>query len=441
MGKVAPEIRGTCLAVVAAVSSWAMPAFADDTDLAAQLKALEAQIADQQKALQDTIAKQQQAIDEQKKKLDELEKKISEQPRVAGAAALAGLRGTGAPGAAGPQVSQNQPQQDQQNEQQQGQQPQQPVGQAPEQERPQVQSLSDLGGVLSRQGHLTLEPTFEYDNSQFNQLFFSGLEVVNTVFIGGLNATNARRNTITAGLNARYGITDFLEANVRVPYVYRNDLVSTSVVNTNLPPTQSVRGLGIGDVEFGLHYQVNRPQNGGAYYVLNMRVKTATGSGPFDIPYDANGLALKDNTGSGFWTAEPSVTWLYPSDPVVLFANVGYAYSFSKTENDNIGGNVFGEVDPGALIRFSGGMGFAINDRVNLNLGYEHDYVQSTVSFVNGQRTESDELQVGALTLGLSYAITPTMSANFSVAAGVTRDAPDVRVLMSLPINLNLFGQ
>jgi len=437
MGKLGPRCKWTVLAVAAATLV-ALPALADDSDLATQVKALQDEIAAQQKALHDAITQQQQAIAEQQKKLDELEKKISQQPRLAGSAALAGARGTGAPGSGGgPQVSQNQPQQQQQN----GQQGQQPVGQAPEQERPQVQSLSDLGGVLSRQGHLTLEPTFEYDNSQFNQLFFSGLEVVNTVFIGGLNATNARRNTITAGLNARYGITDFLEANFRVPYVYRNDLQSTSLVNTNLPPTQNIRGLGIGDVEFGLHYQVNRPQNGGAYYVLNMRVKSDTGSGPFDIPYDANGVALKDNTGSGFWTAEPSITWLYPSDPVVLFANVGYAYSFSKTEDQSIGGNFFGEVDPGALIRFSGGMGFAINDRINLNLGYEHDYVQSTVSYVGGQKTESDELQVGALTLGISYAITPTTSANFSVAAGVTRDAPDVRVLMSLPINFDVFGK
>ena len=304
------------LAGALASAALVLPAQADDADLSAQVK-----------MLQDEIASQQQAILAQQQKLQELEKRISEQPRVTGNAALATLRGAGKPGA-----SNAAPQQVSQDQQQT--QTQQPVGQAPAEERPQVQTLSDLGGVLSRHGQMTLEPTFEYDNSQFNQLFFSGLEVVNAVFIGGLNATNARRNTLTAGLNGRYGITDYLEANLRVPYVYRTDRQSTGV-NTNTL-NQNVEGNGIGDVEFGVHYQINRPQNGGAYYVGNLRVKSNTGSGPFDVPYSPTGVALKDNTGSGFWAVEPSLTVLYPSDPVVLFGNIGYTYSFgSDPESDH----------------------------------------------------------------------------------------------------------
>ncbi|HZS82089.1 MAG TPA: hypothetical protein VFA50_04415 [Stellaceae bacterium] len=390
-----------------------LPAAADD-DLATQLAKMRSEIAAQQKLLE-----------QQQQRLQELEKRMQAQgPQLLpGGPFLGKIRGAGQPGAAGnaPSLAQAQ---------------QQPVGQAPAQERPQVAALADVGGVLSPRGRLTIEPTFEYDNSQVNQLFFSGLEIVNAVFIGGLDATNARRNTLTAGLNARYGITNFLEASLRVPYVYRTDRQSSGV-NTNTLNT-NVEGHDLGDVEFGLHYQINRPSEGEAYYVANLRVKSDTGTGPFDVPFNSAGVALKDSTGSGFWAVEPSLTVLYPTDPVVLFGNVGYTYNIGSTVNKQVGSNFFGDVTPGGVLRFNGGMGFGINDRVSLSLGYEHDWVMSTDSTVNGVKQSSDELQVGSFNLGLSYAFTPTTSANFTVAIGATRDAPDVRVLLSVPIAFDL---
>src|SRR6185312_17162998 len=248
--------------------------------------------------LRDEIAAQQQTLAAQQKQLQALEQRVRLLPGGILASNLGNLRGAGEPGA---QVAQGQPGQ-----------AAQPVGQAPAEsnQRPQVQALAELGGVLSPRGRLTVEPSFEYANSQFNQLFFSGLAIVNAVFIGGLDATNARRNTLTPALNLRYGITNFLEANLRIPYVYRSDRESQGI-NTNTL-SRSVSGHDLGDIEFGLHYQINQPTNGGAYYVANFRVKSDTGTGPFDVPFDSAGVQQELPTGSGFWAVEPSLTVLYP---------------------------------------------------------------------------------------------------------------------------------
>jgi hypothetical protein len=401
--------------LVGLAAGWAIlsPAFAADDDLAAQIA-----------KLRDEIAAQQQTLAAQQKQLQALEQRVRLLPGGVLAGNLGNLRGAGEPGA---QVAQGQSGQ-----------AAQPVGQAPAEsnQRPQVQALAELGGVLSPRGRLTVEPSFEYANSQFNQLFFSGLEIVNAVFIGGLDATNARRNTLTPALNLRYGITNFLEANLRIPYVYRSDRESQGI-NTNTL-NRSVSGHDLGDIEFGLHYQINQPTNGGAYYVANFRVKSDTGTGPFDVPFDSAGVQQELPTGSGFWAVEPSLTVLYPVDPVVLFGNVGYTYNIGSTVNKQVGPNFFGDVTPGGVFRASGGLGFGINDRVSLSFGYEHDWVMSTDSVVNGVNTSSEELQIGSLNIGASYAISPTMSANFTVAVGATRDAPDVRLLFSLPMAFDL---
>ncbi len=275
---------------------------ADDTDLQTQIQ-----------QLRDQITAQQKMITDQQKKLSDLERKITDKASAKVADKTVGqkvqnldaVRGTG-PGPAN--VSQ-------------AQQPETPVGQPEQKERPQVSTISDVGGVLTPKGTLTLEPTLEYDNSQVNRFFFAGTEIVNAVFIGGLEAENARQNTLIAGLNGRYGITNRLEANIRLPYVYRFDRTSNGPANETLQ--NSVYGNDIGDIEAGLHYQINQPTGGGAYYVANLRVKSDTGTSPFDVPFNVLGQQTRLPTGSGAWAVEPSLTVLYPSDPVVLYGNLG----------------------------------------------------------------------------------------------------------------------
>lgn len=401
------------LFAVAAAAAYRPAAAQSDPDLAGEVTRLKRE-----------MAVERQRLEEQQRRLDQLEQRLLGAQRPQSPEELKGLQATGQPEQPGrPALAQNQPQ---------------PTGQPPEprEQRPEVPIYTNVGGVLNPKGRLTIEPSFEYANSQENRFFFSGAEIVNTVFIGGLDAVNARRNTLTAALTGRYGITDRLQTDLRVPFLYRSDReaqgVNTDVLN------RSVEGHGLGDIEVAGHYQINTPAAGGAYYVGNLRFKTDTGTGPFDVPVTAVGQQARLPTGSGFLGVEPSLTVLFPSDPVVLFGNLGYTYNFDKNINKTRGPNTFGNVAPGGVLRGSFGLGFGINDKVAINLGYEHDWVRSTVSVINRVKTSSEELQVGQFLVGASYAFSPTLSANVNLAVGATRDAPDVRILLALPISFDL---
>src|SRR3546814_13870780 len=93
-------------------------------------------------------------------------------------------------------------------------------------------------------------------------------------------------------MTARYGITNRLEAEGKIPYVYRDDRISFIIpqVDPDAQLTQEVDGDGLGDIELGLHYQVNDGLEDWPIFIANLRYKSPSGKGPFDVDREANGL-------------------------------------------------------------------------------------------------------------------------------------------------------
>ena len=110
-----------------------------------------------------------------------------------------------------------------------------PVGEAPPEETKPSIALQALDtGVLTPKGTLVLEPSFEFAHSSTNRFTFRGIELIEAVQIGVIEAENADRDFYQAALTARYGLSPWLEAELRVPGVYRSDKVHTS---SGTPPT------------------------------------------------------------------------------------------------------------------------------------------------------------------------------------------------------------
>ena len=316
----------------------------------------------------------------------------------------------------------------------------------PEEERqrpPEIQAIPELGGVLTPRGVFQVEPSIEYTNSTVNRFTFRGIEVVEAVLLGVIEAEDADRDSIRAAGTFRYGVTNRLELEAVIPFVYRNDRITTLIdpSGTEAAPsiTDELNGTGLGDIEFAGHYQINDGQDGWPFFVGNLRVKTNTGEGPFDIDRDSFGVPEELATGSGFWSIEPSITVIYPTDPAVLFANVGYTWNISDNVDTQIGENLVTDVDPGDTIGLSFGMGVSLNERLSFTLGYQHDFIDGTTTVINGLETESESLDVGALLFGTSYRISDSVSVNLNTQIGVTEDAPDVRLTLRVPISFDLF--
>lgn len=320
---------------------------------------------------------------------------------------------------------------------------QQPVGQPPAQQppRPQVQAIPELGGVLTPRGTLVVEPSLQYSHAQVNRFTFLGVEILDTFLIGLLEAQDADRDLYQAAVTARYGITNRLEAEVKVPYVYRDDRISFLIpqVDPDAQLTQDVDGHGLGDVEVALHYQINSGLDDWPIFIGNLRYKSPSGDGPFDVDRGANGLESELATGSGFHGIEPSITILYPNDPAVLFANFGYFFHLPDDVNKTFNDQTIGEVDPGDAFRMSFGFAYSINERSSFTLGYKHDFIDETETEVNGVRLSSSTLSIGSLLLGYSFQINDYASTNLNLELGITDDAPDVLMTLRVPFVLDLF--
>lgn len=328
---------------------------------------------------------------------------------------------------------------------------QKPVGQAPRKEKPvvpRVQTIPQLGGVLAPQGTLIVTPSIQLSTAQVNRFNFNGVSVLDTLLIGLINAEDTDRDLAEGALTFRLGVTNRFEIGVKVPYIYRRErstltLVSLDNNDPNAEEEQTRENAGLGDVEAYLHYQLNGGLNGWPFFVANLRYKSTTGKGPFDVSRNAQGLPTELATGSGFHGVEPSLTILLPSDPAVYFANFGYLFNLQSNVGKTIGADDLsrriGEVDPGDAFRMSFGMAYAMNQYTSFTLGYKNDYIFPTRTEINGQTFKSDRLIVGSFLLGFSYALSPRSQLAVNLEVGATADAPDVVLSFRAPFAFGLF--
>lgn len=374
------------------------------------------------------IEAQQRALDDQSAELGALRREAFDRP-IATQAELADVRARGVaddqvnPASPGPRsVAET---------------PAGPVGQAPIEDpadNVQLAALPENTGVLTPKGHGVIEPSLRYVHGSNNRLVFRGVEIVTGVQIGVIEASDADRNTLSPSIAARYGLTNRLEVEAVLPYVNRSDRVTTLAQRDQTSTrTVSLDGSDIGDVELGLRYQLNRARAGRPVFIGSLRYKSDTGTSPFEIDRDEFGVATALATGSGFKGGQAGVSFLYPTDPAVIFGSLAYLYNAPKDINRDIGGVRVGEVDPGDAIAASAGFGFALNPQFSFSLGYSHTYVDKTTSFLNNVKQEAEALQVGSMTFGWSLRLTPRLTLSNSYEFGVTSDAPDVSVVVRLP--------
>ena len=185
-----------------------------------------------------------------------------------------------------------------------------------------------------------------------------------------------------------------------------------------------------------MRYQINKVRPLHPIWIASLRVKSNTGNGPFEIPFDEFGVATGLATGSGFWGIQPGVSFLLPSDPVVIYGGLSYFYHMARDIDQEIGDAFVGRVDPGDAIAANIGFGFALNPRFSYSLGYRHNYIFPTETELGDTVQRSNTLHVGAFNFGLSYRVTAKRTINLGFEFGVTEDAPDVSITVRSPFVL-----
>lgn len=321
-----------------------------------------------------------------------------------------------------------------------------PVGQAPVREDtrpPEIAPLFEAPGVLSPRGRFTLEPSLQYSYSSSDRVSIVGYTIIPALVIGLIDVRSVQRTTVVAGLTARYGLTNRLEVEGRIPYVYRNDDTVSRPLDLGpsaLAKVYNADAAGLGDIELAGRYQLNLPKPGNPYFVGGLRLKTRTGTDPFEVDYLSAGPGLPSlqtslPTGSGFYSLQPSLSMIYPTDPAVFFGGINYQWNIKRDVNKSLKGvqsSFVGEVDPGDAIGINFGMGLGLNERSSFSIGYEHTWIGKTKT--GGTVTEgTTNLQTASLLLGYSYRLNKRASLSLSVGAGLTNDSPDTQFTLRLP--------
>jgi hypothetical protein len=209
----------------------------------------------------------------------------------------------------------------------------------------------------------------------------------------------------------------------------------------------STSGRSLGDIELSARYQLNEGGGDMPYIVGSLRFKSRTGKDPFEVVTDCvtrctgtttgTGLPLDLPTGSGFYSLQPGVTWLFPSDPAVFFGGFSYTHNFKRTDVSRkvLGGEseFIGSVEPGGIIGMNLGMGLALNEKSSFSIGVDVNSIGRTKQ--NGVTLPgSVRAQLGTMLLGYSYRYSEKTSFNVSVGAGLTRDTPDMSLNFRFPM-------
>lgn len=324
-----------------------------------------------------------------------------------------------------------------------------PVGQAPDERRPSVAPIFEQPGVLTARGKYVLEPSLQYSYSSSNRIALVGYTIIPAILIGAIDIREVRRTTLTGALTGRFGVTNRLEVEAKVPYVYRSDtgvgrefLQGASTDSTIFDST----GRGLGDVEVTGRYQFNDGGLERPYYIGSLRFKSRTGTDQFQVQTSKTVIGFRDDgiqtelpTGSGFYGVQPAFTMLYPSDPAVFFGTVSYLHTFSRNNvvsNTDVGPQPIGKVSPGGIFGFNFGMGLGLNEKSSFSIGYDHAIVGKTkVEGPSGATAPgSVRVQLGTLLLGYSYRLGDKRTLNVSLGAGLTRDTPDVTLTVRMPM-------
>lgn len=301
--------------------------------------------------------------------------------------------------------------------------------------RPQtVKDVIVRSGVLTPKGQVALDASLSFTQNSSNKVSVVGYTVLPALLVGRIEVSDSDRTTITASLSMRYGISDDTEIEVRWPYVYRTDQISTRPIEDGAESetvNKTLRGGGMGDIEFAVRHQLNFDTT--PYWIASLTAKSDYGKSPYSIDVNPNDNTYTDvPTGSGFWSVEPAISMLYPTDPAVLFASFSYIYNFEDSVVVN-GDRV--DIDLGDTIAVGAGIGFALNPDLSISMGLAHKTILD--STIDGSKADDSKLlQLDTLNFGINYAFSPETSLSINAQAGLTEDSPDFQLTLRVPFNI-----
>lgn len=275
-------------------------------------------------------------------------------------------------------------------------------------ERALERSLTRAGALLLPPGVLEFEPSFTYARHEDAAPRF--VESAGVVFAG---ETKRNTDSITADLALRMGLPRDSQLELGFPYQWRK---VDSVTSVGFSPTgsSSQTGSGLGDLRVGLATTLLREGLWSPDLVGRITWDTDTGG------RDDNGVSL----GGGFHELGASLTATKRQDPVAFVGGLSYEHTFEKVQ-----------IRPGPTISANFGSFIALSPETSLSFRFVGAYQKETEFF--GRKVGGSDRTLGILLVGGSTLLARGTLLNLSAGIGLTDDADDFSITLSLPIRFS----
>jgi hypothetical protein len=275
-------------------------------------------------------------------------------------------------------------------------------------ERALERALVQTGALLLPAGTAEIEPSFSYSRQEEDAPVFVSEDGEQSLAAG-----KARSDSLEAGLALRVGLPLDSQFQIDVPYLYEDD---STVTQTALaaPREESRDSSGFGDVGVILSKALLRERGWRPNLFGSVQWDTDTGETEDGIPL-----------GSGFHELSGTLTASKRQDPLVFVLDV--AYTTSLEDND---------VDPGDQISFSIGTLLAASPETSLRFFLSQSFVDEVE--VGGREIPGSDQVVGTFVIGASSIVSARVLLDVTAGIGLTEDASDYFVRVSLPIQFDL---
>ena len=244
--------------------------------------------------------------------------------------------------------------------------------------------------------------------------------------VRSFDVTPSSSHSLSNNFSIDYGYEDNLTIGVTIPLTARYDSVDT------------ISGSGLGDVSINARYQPYAYVPGEVTKTFNGSFKTKTGDNPFKT---ITGKRLP--TGSGYYSFSGGLSLSKVVDPVMLFGSGSLTYGLPESDVNQIrNGALLMEVTPGLSGSFSGGFAYSLSYDISLSISVQTSYTnKSSYLFRNSSGTFSEAQSAASMTgifnMSLGVRISPKTITNIGVGFGMTDDAPDIMLSLSMPIDMN----
>lgn len=237
-------------------------------------------------------------------------------------------------------------------------------------------------------------------------------------------------HNLTNNFSFDYGYENNLTLGVTIPLSVRYDSVD------------SLSGSGLGDVSINARWQPYAYIPGQVTKTFNGSFKTKTGDSPFRTITNKR-LA----TGSGYYSLSGGLSLSKVVDPVMLFGSGNITYGLPETDVNQIrSGSILEEVRPGVSLSLSGGFAYSLSYDVSLSVSFQGSYTDKSKYIFLSQNDEgqlvnnevaTNATMSGVFNMSLGVRVSPKTITNIGVGFGMTDDAPDILLSLSMPIDIN----